>query len=155
MMTCAIGKHDLVGIVDEIFFAMAGMKLAPETAISGPDRRGAYIVSAVQIVGEWQGAVRLDIDFELMREACSRLLAVDAAALSPADIRDGAGELANITAGCVKALLAPTCNLSLPSVVIGRDYEFCVFQGKLVLEASFAHQAGKLLVSVLERQRSS
>ena len=39
---------------------------------------------------------------------------------------DAAGELANITGGSVKTLLAPTCSLSLPSVVMGRDYEFSV-----------------------------
>jgi chemotaxis protein CheX len=151
-MVSAISKDELVMVVDEIFGSMAGMQLTPCAAGAHPNQSTGYIVSAVQIVGDWQGAVRLDIDIELARQACAKLLGVDPAELSQDDIRDAAGELANITGGSVKALLAPTCSLSLPTVVIGQNYEFSLPQGTVVQESSFAHESGTLLVSIIEKQ---
>jgi chemotaxis protein CheX len=82
-------------------------------------------------------------------------LEVDPAGLSQEEIRDAAGELANITGGSVKALLAPTCSLSLPLVVMGNDYEFSLLQGRVILEVSFLHPSGSLMVSILEKQAPS
>ena len=154
-MTCLIGKDELIHVVDEIFSSMAGMKLAPAPSPVRFDRQKAYVVSAVQIVGDWQGAVRLDSDLEFCRQVCAHFLCVEPGELSPEDIRDAAGELANITGGSVKALIAPTCSLSLPSVVMGQNYEFSLLQGKVILESSFLHDSGHLLVSVLEKQGMS
>jgi len=153
-MTCAISKDDLISMVDEIFSSMAGMELRPLPTILRPDRENGYIVSAVQIVGTWKGAVRLDTELPLARQACARLLGVDPSGLSPDDIRDAAGELANITGGSVKALVAPTSSLSLPSVAMGNNYELSFPHGKVILETSFAHESGTLLVSVLEKQHA-
>lgn len=154
-MTCLIGRDELIQVVDEIFSSMAGMKLAPAPSPVRFDRQKAYVVSAVQIVGNWQGAVRLDCDLEFCRQVCAHFLGVEPSELSPDDIRDAAGELANITGGSVKALIAPTCSLSLPSVVMGQNYEFSLLQGKVILESSFLHDSGHLLVSVLEKQGMS
>jgi chemotaxis protein CheX len=153
-MTSTIGKDELINVVDEIFSSMAGMTLTPAAATFHPNKQSGCVVSAVQIVGDWQGAVRLDTDMELARQVCGRFLGVEPADLSPDDIRDAAGELANITGGSVKALIAPTCSLSLPSVVMGQNYEFCVLQGKVIQELSFSHESGALLVSILEKQGS-
>ncbi len=151
-MIAAISKEELLSAVDEIFSSMASMQLVPSDSISKPDTHKGGITSSVQIVGNWQGAVRLDIDLKLARVACARLLGVEPDDLSHDDVRDAAGELANITGGSVKALLAPTCSLSLPSVVIGQDYEFSVLQGKVIQEAAFSHEAGRLLISIIEKQ---
>ncbi len=101
--------------------------------------RSGYVVSAVQIVGDWQGAVRLDIDLELARQACANLVGLEPGDLSAQDIRDAAGELANMAGGSVKALCSPTSRLSLPSVAMGRDFEFTVSQGTVVQQLSFLH----------------
>ena len=147
-----ISRDELITVVDEIFGSMAGMQLTPSATIDRPNVGAGYIVSAVQIVGAWQGAVRLDTDMELARQACANLMGVAPDGLSPEDIRDAAGELANITGGSVKALLAPTSSLSLPSVVMGQNYEFSLPQGKVVQESSFRHESGILLVSIIEKQ---
>ncbi len=153
-MICEISREELINVVDEIFSSMAGMQLTPSPTIIHPDKQAGYIASAVQIVGDWQGAVRLDIDMELARQACAKLLGVDAADLSSEDIRDAAGELANITGGSVKALLAPTSGLSLPTVVMGQNYEFSLLQEELIHESSFVHESGILLVSIFQKQGS-
>ncbi|MGA2688628.1 MAG: chemotaxis protein CheX [Candidatus Korobacteraceae bacterium] len=151
-MVAEISSADLVTIVDEIFGSMAGMQLAPSPTLIGFDTRNGYLVSTVQIVGDWQGAVRLDIDLELARQACANLVGVDPADLSPQDISDAVGELANMTGGSVKTLCAPTSRLSLPSVAMGRDFEFTVSQGTVVQAISFSHPCGVLTVSIIQKE---
>jgi chemotaxis protein CheX len=151
-MIAEISRDELTGVVDEIFSSMAGMQLTASATGVPPNMQNGCITSAVQIVGDWQGAVRLDTDMGLARLACASLLGADPADLSQDDIRDAAGELANITGGSVKTLLAPTCSLSLPSVVMGNHYEFSLLQGKIILEVSFLHPSGTLMVSILEKQ---
>ena len=155
-MFCEISEADLVSVVDEIFGSMAGLQLTPRSTSSTveSDVHRSYVVSAVQIVGDWQGAVRLDIDLELARRACANLVGLEPADLSTQDIRDAAGELANMTGGSVKALSSPTSRLSLPSVAMGRDFEFTVAQGTVIREVSFFHACGALKVSVIEKESS-
>jgi hypothetical protein len=52
----------------------------------------------------------------------------------------------------VKALCSPTSRLSLPSIAMGRDFEFTVSQGAVILQLSFSHPSGALTVSVIEKQ---
>jgi chemotaxis protein CheX len=152
-MIAKISSEELAGLVDDIFNSMAGVKLAPSATLVAPDNATGYLTSAVQIVGDWQGAVRLDMDLQLARQVCANLMGVECDDLSPQDIRDAAGELANMTGGSVKTLCAPTCGLSLPTVVTGRDYEFTLSQGTLVQASSFRHECGALTVSILEKQK--
>ncbi len=152
-MIAKIGSEELASVVDEIFGSMAGVRMTPSATLLVPDQGTSYITSAVQIVGDWQGAVRLDMDLELARRVCANLMAVDANDLSPQDIRDAAGELANMTGGSVKTLCAPNCGLSLPWVVTGRDYEFSLSQGTLVQSSSFRHECGVLTISIIEKQK--
>jgi len=151
-MLVEISDTDLTAIVDEIFGAMAGMQLLSCSKVVAFDGPNAHVVSAVQIVGEWQGAVRLDIDLELARRVCANFTGVDASELSPQDVRDAAGELANMVGGGVKALCAHSSRLSLPTVAIGRDFEFSHCQGTVIQARSFSHPIGVLTVSVIERQ---
>ncbi len=151
-MLVNISSADLTTLVNEIFGSMAGMQLLPREKVIPFDTQVGYIVSVVQIVGDWQGAVRLDIDMELARQACANLTGVDAAELSQEDVRDTAGELANMVAGSVKALCAHSARLSLPSVAIGRNFEFAFCQGTVIQALSFAHPSGALTVSVIERR---
>lgn len=151
-MTCEIGNTDLVSVVDEIFGSMAGLQLAASPTIIEFNSRTGHVVSAVQIVGDWQGAVRLDIDLGLARQACANLVGLEPSDLSAQDIRDAAGELANMAGGSVKAICSPTSRLSLPSVAMGRDFEFTVSQGTVIQQLSFVHACGALTVSVIEKQ---
>ncbi len=150
-MVAEIGVDELTAVVDEVFGLMAGMQLVPSASLIAANQEQGYLVSAVQMVGDWQGAVRLDIDLELARQACANLTGVEPASLTVEDIRDAAGELANITGGSVKALCAPTSKLSLPTVVIGKHFEFSMAQGKVIRALSLTHDSGAMTISVIER----
>jgi chemotaxis protein CheX len=154
-MEVAIDSTELTAIVNEIFGTMAGIELSNCRGIAACHDGNAYVVAAVQIVGDWQGAVRLDIDMELARQACANLTGVDKADLSVQDVRDAAGELANMVGGSVKALCAQTARLSLPTVAIGRDFEFTFSQGTVVQALSFSHSTGALTVNVIERREQA
>ena len=154
-MTCEMSSTDLVEVVDEIFSSMAGMELEPSSNVIPFDRRAGHVVSSVQIVGEWQAAVRLDIDLALARQACANLVGISPDDLGAQDIRDAAGELVNMAAGSVKALCSPLSRLSLPNVAMGTDFEFTVLQGTVVQQGSFTHPSGALTVSVIEKQTPS
>jgi CheY-specific phosphatase CheX len=152
-MITEISQAELSDIVNEIFGAMAGLQLAHSAALIPPDRHTGYIVSAVQIVGEWQGAIRLDLDLGLACRACASLTGIDAGELTSQDICDAAGELANMTAGSIRALRAPTCGLSLPTVVMGQDFDFSLSRGSIVQAESFQNECGALTISIIERQQ--
>lgn len=152
-MVGEIGTEELTALVDEIFGSMAGMQLVA-SGTKAPHSPNGYMASSVQIVGDWQGAVRLDIDLDLARQACANFTGVEPSELSPQDIQDAAGELANMVGGGVKAVCSPNSRLSLPSVAMGVDFEFTVLQGKVMLSACFQHPCGALTVSVIERQES-
>lgn len=151
-MLVEISSAELTTIVDEIFGAMAGMQLVPGATVAGFAPGAEYVASAVQIVGDWQGAVRLDIGMELARRACANLTGVEPAELSPQDVCDAAGELANMVGGSVKTLCARNSRLSLPTVAMGRDFEFTLCQGTVIQALSFSHPTGTMTVSVIERQ---
>jgi chemotaxis protein CheX len=151
-MGTVIGATELNSLTKEIWSSMANMNLETFDEIITPDKENGYVVASVQIVGSWKGAVRLDMDLSLARTTAANLLAVDVSEVSQDDIRDSAGELANMTGGSVKGLISASCNLSLPSVAIGSNYEFTIKNGKVVLESGFATESGKLLVTIIERQ---
>jgi CheY-specific phosphatase CheX len=153
-MDVAIDSEELTSIVNDIFGTMAGLELSNCRDIVAFHSGNGYVVSAVQIVGDWQGAVRLDIDMELARQACANLTGADKADLSLQDVRDVAGELANMVAGSVKAACAQSARLSLPTVAIGRDFEFSFSQGKIVQALSFSHLTGVVTVNVIQRQET-
>lgn len=154
-MDVAIDSAELTAIVNDIFGTMAGIELFCCPGTAAYHNGNSYVVSAVQIVGDWQGAVRLDIDMELARQACANLTGVDKADLSLQDVRDAAGELANMVGGSVKALCAQEARLSLPTVAIGRDFEFTFSQGTVVQALSFSHSTGALTVNVIERREQA
>jgi chemotaxis protein CheX len=151
-MGTVIGLTELNSLTKEIWSSMANMNLEPSLEVVRPDKENGYVVASVQIVGAWKGAVRLDMDMKLARLTTANLLAVEESEVSQDDIRDSAGELANMTGGSFKGLLSQPCNLSLPSVAIGNNYEFTIKNGKITLESSFLSDSGILLVTIIERQ---
>ena len=153
-MLVEISSAELTTIIDEIFCTMGGMQLTPCESVVQFGAGHEYVSSTVQILGDWQGAVRLDTDLELARRTCSNLTGVEPAALSPQDLRDAAGDLANMVGGSVKALCAHSSRLSLPMVAMGHDFELTLCQGTLIQALSFCHPAGLITVSVIERQES-
>jgi chemotaxis protein CheX len=71
--------------------------------------------------------------------------------LSLDEVRDTVGELANMVAGSVKALLPQPTHISLPSVADGNDYDLTVRHGRVLLQCPFECEGERLIVSLIER----
>lgn len=154
--TTTIGnKAELCALTQAVWSSMANIVLSPST--EGLDKSRGYVVAAVQIVGPWQGAVRLDMESNLARATTASLLAVEESEVSRDDLKDAAGELANMTGGSVKALLetefSAPCTLSLPSVAVGSDYELFIPRSTVVAESFFGSDAGRLAVTIIESEQ--
>lgn len=108
------------------------------------------VTALVQLDGAWQGAVML--------QCSATLAAVLTAAMfntgdDPAaeDIRDALGEVANMVAGNIKAVLPQPSSLGLPVVAFGRDYEVRIMGAEAVTKVGFSCRSGPLLVSLMQR----
>lgn len=130
--------------------ANTSLQLMGEDALSGAG--DAHVVSSVQVVGSWTGAVNLDMDMSLARLTTARLLGIEESDVSREDIRDAAGELANMVGGGLKELMSKPCSLSLPTVIIGRQYTSFIGGGHIALECAFQADCGNLNITVIEKQ---
>lgn len=142
---------DLHQISNDIWAAMLGLELKPNPA-SGthePDER--VVTGCVQITGDWAGAVTVQCSDRLARRATALMFAMEEDETSEEEVTDTIGELANMTGGNVKSLLAGSCQLSLPSVTSGRDYTV-VIPGATPVDRVASDCDGELVVvTVLQR----
>jgi chemotaxis protein CheX len=147
-------KTDLFALTQAVWSSMANITLSPTN--ESPDKTHGYVVAAVQVVGPWQGAVRLDMDLNLAQATTANLLMVDKSEVSREDLKDASGELANMTGGSFKTLLeaeySVACNLSLPSVAIGSNYELFIPRATVIAEAFFSSEFGRLGVTIIESE---
>jgi chemotaxis protein CheX len=148
-MTTTIGHEELIRLTEEIWCSMLGMELTP---VSEATITGRKVSACVQILGEWDGAVRLDLSADLARTAAAGFMCMEPSEVASDQIRDATGELANMTAGSVKTLLPKGCKLSLPSVADGSDFELTIHHGKAVLECRFICEHGTLILTLFERE---
>jgi chemotaxis protein CheX len=76
--------------------------------------------------GKIDGAVVVSFNDDLARDIVARILGVPAFTVTPAELRDGVGEIINIISGNAKAALSGTefgHEITLPAVVTGMGHE--------------------------------
>lgn len=106
------------------------------------------VTGCVTIEGAWHGAVMLSCERSLAGTLAGELF--QSASPSPEEVRDTIGELTNMLAGNLKALLPHPSRISLPSVAGGGDYEFSVVGTARVAAVRFRCGDGALEVTVHE-----
>jgi chemotaxis protein CheX len=143
---------DLNNVTSEVWSSMANTSLEPSEQIVTPAELNGYVVSSVQVAGAWEGSVRLDMNLDMARTTTARLLGAEEADVSPEDIHDAVGELANMLGGGVKELMPQPCKLSLPSVAIGDERKSIISRGRVTTECSFIADSGRLHVTVVENE---
>ena len=116
----------------------------------GAIRTESTVTSIVQIEGAWHGAVVLRCPMELAVTLTS-VMFQSPAAPSFDDVRDALGELTNMMAGNLKALLPEPSALSLPAVALGSDYEFGVLGTEVLATVPFTCIGQPLVVMVVQR----
>ena len=135
-------------IVTDIWTSMLGF---PVEARGEPiDVNGARHLSAsVQISGGWEGTVLVSCPEGLAQRVAGVMFDTESA--SDDEIRDALGEIANMTAGNVKALVESYCRLSLPMVAEGRELAISIPGSKVVAQATFDCGEDPLSVEVFEK----
>ncbi len=111
---------------------------------------GSLVTGCVQIDGAWHGAVMLQCSEELAGQLAGELY--DASAPNPDEVRDTIGELTNMLAGNIKALLPEPSRISLPTVALGADYAITVVGTQAVAAVPFRCAGSLLVVTLLQGQ---
>ena len=153
MSTLTLTRDDVVRVTQEIWGSMLSLDLISVGSAWHEDEVG--VVGCVQVVGAWEGAIRLDLSPALATKAAAAFTGLQPAEVTPEEIRDAAGELANITAGSIKVLLPAPSHLSLPIAADGTDYKVRIKGSRRLLQAAFDHSGEGLLVTILEREVSA
>jgi len=150
-------SDEIDAVSEGIWSSMVNIPLvsSANSACTSPSQMGGAVTSSVQIVGAWQGAVCLEMGATLAHNATASLICAEPAELTHDDVRDAAGELANMTAGGIKELLPGPCQISLPTVVMGTEFEFSVPHGMVVYRSVFDTCFGHLLVTLIRGEELS
>lgn len=110
---------------------------------------GPLMTGCVQIDGAWNGAVMLQCPEPLAIQLSAELFRPESST-SPEEVRDTIGELTNMLAGNVKALLPQPSRISLPAVALGADYDLRVIGTQVVAAVSFVCAGSPLVVTLLQ-----
>lgn len=138
-------EAEVFRIAEDVFRIVLGLDVvAAEGPPAAPDRR-TYLGS-VQISGAWEGVVQLHAPEALVARAAGVMFGASGELTSLEQRQDAFGELSNIVAGNTKALLPGPCSLSLPTVVVGTDYQVRVPSRTRLRTAIALACAGDILV---------
>lgn len=140
-------------VSQSIFSTMLGIELA-QVGAEVPESHDGLIAS-VQITGGWDGSVVLALPPEMVASATSAMLGLSESDQSAGDQEDVAAELANMIGGNLKSLLPGPSNLSLPTVVSGREFNMRVPGAEQVENVSLACESGAINVRVYEKIESA
>jgi chemotaxis protein CheX len=134
----------LAQIVNEVFAAMFSDSAE---ALERDEEIEVGYAASVCFVGEWTGAlvVRCGIVTaeNLTRQLLKRLT------ISPEDVPDAMGELANMIGGNLKSVLPSGVLLSVPSVALGNDLAVRIWGGNESTSSKFSSHAGPFEVTLV------
>jgi chemotaxis protein CheX len=116
-----VNEDDLAEMVEQVWVSYLDPEGISPLVPTGDHTQPSEVHSSVSISGAWTGHVVYASSTRAARKAAAAFLAMDDAEVSPEDLSDVLGELANIVGGNVKAMLPPGCFLSLPQVVLAPE----------------------------------
>jgi len=128
---------------------MCGVK-APCVAVSAiPTREPGNITGMIGLHGQVSGFVTVNLAERAAMAAVGGLLQESFDRLVP-QVIDGTGEITNIIAGGVKRGLAGSpwafSHVTVPSVIIGRNYQIAYARGLEYVCATFEHEDEEVLL---------
>ena len=141
----AVEDHirEITGSIWDTLFPMP-LEPAPDgQAVAEP-----AVTGCVTVEGAWNGAVLLSCERRLAGELAGELFRSPSP--SSEEVRDTVGEITNMLAGNLKALLPGPSRISLPTVASGGDYDLSVRGTARVAAVRFRCGDGSLEVSVHE-----
>jgi chemotaxis protein CheX len=134
-------------IVESVFGTMLGLELCDGAAPWFPS--ADRVTAAVQMTGDWNGAVLFECDKLQACQFAARFLSMDQPAAVDDVVRDVLGELANMIGGNLKCALTHETQLSTPSVVDGGEYSLHICGAEIRERLSFQCAVGTFWITVL------
>jgi chemotaxis protein CheX len=116
-----VSENDLAEVAEQVWVSYLDPEGVHPLIPTGDDAQPSDLHSSVSITGSWTGHVVYACSAAAARKAAAAFLAIDPEEVSPEDLSDVLGELANIVGGNVKAMLPPGALLSLPQVVLAPE----------------------------------
>jgi chemotaxis protein CheX len=116
-----VNEHDLAEMVEQVWVSYLDPEGVSPLVATGDVGQPSEVHSSVSITGSWTGHVVYASSSVAARKAAAAFMAVGVDEVSPEDVADVLGELANIVGGNVKAMLPPGATLSLPQVVLAPE----------------------------------
>jgi len=108
------------------------------------------LTAAIQVTGDWRGAVHLNSSHKLIRRAAAIMFSTPDHALEDFHICDALGELASMTAGNLVSLLSGHFNLSLPFIVDGTFHSVRLLGAELMQEVELVFDGEAVVVAILQ-----
>lgn len=110
------------------------------------------LTAAVHISGSFHGGIRIECSRALVRRAATIMFDQPEDAISLEDERDVIGELTNVVAGNIKALIPGHNSISLPTIIDGSDYKVSTVDVKTSEDIHFTLDGEPLVVTVIEHR---
>jgi chemotaxis protein CheX len=143
---------DLARIAEDIWAAMLGLELHVTHELAEPDPQVRLVTGAVQITGDWEGAVTVQGSESFARRAAAAMFMMDVDDVGDEELSDTVGELANMVGGNVKSELGGSAQLSLPAVTIGREYTLSVPGSATRDLVTLDCDGDRIVLTLLQRQ---
>ena len=139
---------DIESIAGTIWDALFQSSLVP--GAEGTLGEDSQVTCLVHLHGAFQGAVMIQCP-EALGSKLTAAMTQDAGTGGSEEMVDALGELTNMFAGNLKALLPKPSSISLPTVAFGPHYELGVVGAKVVARVPFLCDEHPFVVTVLRR----
>lgn len=140
-------EQDIVEIAQSIWETLFSAPLTSVPAgVALPD--ADVMTGCIHIDGAWNGAVMLQLPQALAEQLSAELFQQEGPTTSE-ELDDTVGELTNMLAGNIKALLPEPSRISLPTVAHGADYDLRVMGTEVEATVAFVCLDSPLVVTLL------
>ncbi len=143
-----IDNDEIWHLMEEIWSTMLSLDLERVEHEPSNNSEQGTLTGCVHISGAWEGATVLSCSTELAEQVTKIMFG--SAQVSLSEVCDAIGELTNITAGQIQPLLPRPSELSLPSVVEGRDYRVAIPKSSLLTQLSLMCQGHPITIKVVQ-----
>ena len=143
-----LGDEELCELTENVFESCVGMVLERIDDVEVP---APALFAYVHITGGWEGSVVIQCEEELGRKIAAAMFGSDAGSVSPQEVIDAIGEIANVTAGNVKTRLGMPCQISTPGHSNVIDIEAAFPQSQLIRRYTFETEGMPVVVGILQR----
>jgi len=136
--------------IDEVVGSVFRTMLEADVAATPQEHPDPAVTALIAFGGKWSGGFELRLDYGSAVALARAFLQAEDMNEFNDDVRDAIGELANVIAGNLKAILPLGTTLGAPSIVEGKDYAIRICGQHIVGASSFASSLGSFDIRLVE-----